>query len=125
MNVETEIAGLERQWMDGWCQKHRETCERILANDFVLTSARGVLMSKAEWLLNAMGPFVCEHFEWEDLRVRPLTSEVALVHARARQRAKVAGQDWSGVFLITDVWVRREGHWRVVARHGTGPLPGS
>ncbi len=63
MNTETEIAGLEHQWMDGWRLKDRETCDRILADDFLLTSARGMLMSKTEWLSNAMGPFVCEHFE--------------------------------------------------------------
>ena len=122
MTTESEIAALERQWMDAWCRKDRATCQRVLADDFLLTSARGVLMSRTEWLANAMGPFVCEHFEWEELRVRPLATDVAIVHARARQVAFVAGQDWSGVFLITDVWVRRAGQWQVVARHGTGPV---
>ena len=120
---EAQIDALEREWMEAWCRRDRATCERLLAPDFLLTSARGVLIPRLEWLEHAMGAFVCEAFEWLELRVRLLTPEVALVHARAQQRARVAQHDWSGVFLLTDTWVRRAGQWQVVSRHGTGPLP--
>ena len=119
---ESEITELEREWMDAWLKRDRETCDRLLGDDFILTSARGALMSKQEWLAGAMGPFVGVSFNWEDVRVR-LFGDVAIVHARTRQCATVAGQDWSGRFLLTDVWVQRNGRWQVVSRHGTGPLP--
>jgi hypothetical protein len=120
---EAELRALEREWMEAWRRRDRATCERLLAPDFLLTSARGVLIPRLDWLENAMGAFVCEAFEWLELRVRLLTPDVALVHARAQQRARVAEHDWSGVFLLTDTWVRRAGQWQVVSRHGTGPLP--
>ena len=120
-DAETKIPALERLWMDAWKNRDRTVCERILADDFLLTSARGVLMPKDEWLDAAMGPFSCEEFEWEEIRVRPF-GDVAIVHAKARQRASVSGQDWSGLFLLTDVWVRRDERWQIVSRHGTGPL---
>ena len=119
--TETEIPLLEQSWMDAWIAKDRPTCERILADDFLLTSARGALMSKSEWLAGAMGPFVCSSFKWEQIQVRPF-GDVAIVHGRSTQEATVSGQDWSGLFLVTDVWVRRNGLWQVVSRHGTGPL---
>jgi ketosteroid isomerase-like protein len=119
--AEAEIPLLEQSWMDAWVVKDRATCERILADDFLLTSARGALMSKSEWLAGAMGPFVCSSIKWEQIQVRPF-GDVAVVHGRSRQEATVSGQDWSGVFLVTDVWVRRNGLWQVVSRHGTGPL---
>lgn len=118
---EEELRALERAWMEAWIAKDRAACERMLADDFVLTSGRGVLMTKSEWL-DAIGIFVGESFEWEDVRVRPF-GDVAIVHCRTRQRASVAGQDWSGRFLITDVWIRRNDRWQVASRHGTGPLP--
>jgi ketosteroid isomerase-like protein len=121
-NAETELPDLERAWMEAWRLKDRATCDRLLAEDFLLTSARGVLMPKSQWLDGAMGPFVCEAFAWEEILVRSF-GEVAIVHARARQRAQVSGQDWSGTFLLTDVWAYRGGRWQVVSRHGTGPLP--
>jgi ketosteroid isomerase-like protein len=119
--TETEIPLLEQSWMAAWVAKDRVTCERILADDFLLTSARGSLMSKSEWLAGAMGPFVCSSFQWEQIQIRPF-GDVAIVHGRSRQEATVSGQDWSGVFLVTDVWVKRGGQWQVVSRHGTGPL---
>ena len=120
-SAETEIPLLEQAWMLAWLKKDHATCERILAEDFVLTSARGVLMSKREWLTAAMGPITGTAFEWEQILVRPL-GDTAIVHGRAKQKASVAGQDWSGVFLITDVWAKRDNQWQVVSRHGTGPL---
>ena len=115
------VPQLEREWMNAWLARDRDTCARILADDFLLTSARGVLMTKAEWLA-ALDSIVGESFQWEEIRVRPF-GDVAVVHCRTRQRASVAGHDWSGRFLLTDVWVRRDGRWQVASRHGTGPLP--
>ena len=123
-DAETTLPALEREWMEAWRLKDRATCERLLAEDFLLTSARGVLMPKSQWLAGAMGPFVCEAFAWDEILVRPF-GDVAIVHARARQRARVSDQDWSGLFLLTDVWVFRDGRWQVVSRHGTGPIPES
>ena len=119
-NPHQTMPALERDWMIAWTKKDRGTCERILAEDFLLTSVRGVLMSKKDWLDAAMAAFCCERFDWEEIRVRAF-GNVAIVHGRATQRASVAGQDWSGRFLLTEVWVLRDGSWQVVSRHGTGP----
>ncbi len=123
-SAEMEIPLLEQAWMTAWVERDLATCERILADDFMLTSARGVLMSKREWLAAAMSTFSCTAFIWEELLVRPfgLADDMAIVHGRSTQQASVAGRDWSGVFLVTDVWARRNGQWQVVSRHGTGPL---
>lgn len=118
-----DIEARERQWMQAWVDKDLATCASILADDFILTSARGTLMPKEAWLANAGSVFECSAFEWLDLLVRPFDN-MAIVHGRSRQEASVGGQDWSGVFLTTDVWVRRGEKWQVVARHGTGPIPG-
>ena len=118
----TKLPELERDWMNAWIAKDRVTCEEFLDAEFLLSSARGVLIRKAEWLAGAMSAFSCEEFEWKEVLVRPFES-VALVHSTIRQVASVAGQDWSGVFMLTDAWVLRGNHWKVVSRHGTGPLP--
>ena len=118
----TKLPELERAWMNAWMAKDRGTCEAILDDEFLLSSARGVLIRKAEWLAGAMSVFNCREFEWQAVLVRPFEN-VALVHSTIRQVASVGDQDWSGVFMLTDAWVLRDEHWRVVSRHGTGPLP--
>lgn len=108
--------------MNAWVAKDLDTCDRILDNEFLLSSARGVLIRKAEWLVAAMGPFSCDRFDWLEELVRPF-GDAAIVNSRILQKASVGAQDWSGVFMLTDVWVLRNDGWKVVSRHGAGPLP--
>jgi len=118
----TRLPELERDWMNAWIAKDQAACEEILDAEFLLSSARGLLIRKPEWLAGAMSTFNCQKFEWKELLVRPF-GDVALVHSTIRQVASVGDQDWSGVFMLTDAWVLRANQWKVVSRHGTGPLP--
>ena len=115
------LPDLERAWMTAWIEKDLATCDGILDDEFLLSSSRGVLVRKSAWLASAMNTFNCQAFEWLEILVRPFEN-VALVHAKIRQVASVSGQDWSGTFMLTDAWVMRGPKWKVVSRHGTGPL---
>lgn len=119
-----EVEALERAWMGAWLNKDIETCRRILDDSFILTSATGVLIDKSEWLENAAGAISATEFTWLSITVRRITDTVAVAHTMSSQIATFAGRDWSGVFLITDVWVKRADGWRVTARQGLGPLAG-
>ena len=77
----TEIPSLERAWMQAWVDNDMETCASILADDFLLTSARGILMPRDAWLANAGKLFKCTAFEWQEITVRPF-GDVAVVHGR-------------------------------------------
>lgn len=117
-----ELPKLEREWMNAWIVQDRAVCDRILDDEFLLSSALGRLMSKPEWLAGATGQFKCESFDWQEILVRSF-GEFAIVHSKTRQKASVGGKDWSGVFMLTDVWIVRGSDWKVVTRQGTGPLP--
>ena len=116
------ISAREKEWMKAWINKDGHAFHSILADDFLLSSARGRFMNKQEWISGALGAFTCESFDWKEIRVR-IYGRTAVVNAIAHQTAKVGEEDWSGRFLITDVWVLQNEKWQVVARHGTGPLP--
>lgn len=111
----------EREWMQAWIDKDEQKLNAILADDFLLSSARGIFMNKQEWVKSALGAFTCESFQWKEVKVRTYDN-VAVVNAISFQKANVGEQDWSGDFIVTDVWVNKNGKWQVVARHGTGPL---
>ena len=117
-----EVEAAERAWMAAWLEKDIQTCSEILDEGFILTSATGVLMGKSEWLNKASGAFAATEFRWLSIVVRQIAPDVAVAHVKSSQTATVHGKDWSGVFLMTDVWVRRAGRWRVTARQGLGPL---
>ena len=117
-----EVEAAERAWMDAWLHRDIETCSEILDESFVLTSATGILMGKAEWLEKATGAFSASEFSWLSIIVRKIAADVAVAHVKSSQVATIHGKDWSGVFLMTDVWVKRAGRWRITARQGLGPL---
>lgn len=64
-----------------------------------------------------------------DERVVDVEGDVAVVLQRVEMAATVLGEDRSGTFVITDVWRRRDGRWRVWRRHSTplvaGDMPGA
>jgi hypothetical protein len=120
---ESEIISREKEWMDAWIAKDVSVFRDILSDDFLLSSARGNLMEKTEWINNASGPFTCKSFIWKEIKVRTY-GNAAVVNATVEQVASVGEKDWSGFFMLTDVWVHQNGKWQVVSRHGTGPLPG-
>lgn len=123
--IASDVEAAERAWMEAWLSGDIDTCRDILDEGFVLTSATGVLMDKAEWLDKATGAFAGSEFNWLSIVVRRIADNVAVAHIKSSQVATVNGRDWSGVFLMTDVWVKRASGWKVAARQGLGPLPAS
>jgi hypothetical protein len=119
--AEGELVDLQNRWMQAWQDRDRPTLEAILAPEFTLTSARtDRLMPRDAWLDAAMTRTANESFRYDDFRIEIFT-DAAVVKSRLTQRATVDGQDWSGTFQVTDVWIRRDARWQVVARHSSTP----
>jgi len=120
-----EIGALEHALMDAWCRKDRAALEQLVGDDFELSSALGRRMARAPWLEAAMDRLHINWFRFEELEARfvDAAGEVVVAHGKVNQRATAEGREWHGTFLVTDVWVRREGRWQLVARHGSA-LPG-
>lgn len=117
--MEDILIGLEKKWMEGWKNKDLETCSKILADEFTLTSSlsSGDLMTKEQWL-SALSRYNCTDFRFDKVKVRTY-NDTAIVNSWFNQIADVSGKDWSGNFLITDVWIKKNGDWQVVARHAS------
>jgi ketosteroid isomerase-like protein len=124
-SIGEEIAALEHAVMEAWCRKDRPALERLLGEDFELSSALGRRMTRAPWLEAVMDRLHVNWFRFESLEASPVNAagDVVVAHAKVNQRATAEGREWHGTFLVTDVWVRREGTWQLVARHGSA-LPG-
>ena len=123
--IEQELIRLQNEWMDAWRRRDRATLEAIVAPEITLTSARtDRLVSREQWLEIALTRAVARSFRYEDFHVR-VFGDAAVVKSRATQEATVDGTDWSETFMLTDVWIRRDGRWQVVARHSSTPPPTS
>jgi hypothetical protein len=124
--VSAEIRRREHEWMDAWQRRDMQAAAGILGDEFTLTSSlsSGELMTKPQWLSGAASTHTCESFRFDRIDVR-VYGESALANVWYNQTATVRGKDWSGDFLMSDLWVRRDERWQVVARHASRLNPAS
>lgn len=102
MDIEHEDpASREHAWLAAILAKDLDLLESFLAEEFVYTASNHGRRTRQEWL-DSIADY---QFSQLQLLETDVTSygDVALVHARIRQDATLAGQVRVGVFLITDV----------------------
>ena len=117
------IETLEREWRDALCGKDIERLRTLIHPEFTLIGTR------------SSGPFTMTRDEWLeaiqrrelisiDLKVRDAAvfDEVMVGTVEANWCIDYRGKPIEDCVLLTDVWVRHEGEWRVVRRHSS-PMP--
>jgi ketosteroid isomerase-like protein len=121
--TEKTLLALERKWMGALQQRDASALSQLISDDFTLVSPRLVVAvgDRERYFQHAMRELNLTSYDLEGLTVR-LYGRAAVVSGRLRQSAGVAGEDWGGTYLFTDVWVSRDGTWQVVGRH-MSPLP--
>jgi ketosteroid isomerase-like protein len=112
--TEQDLTQLEHTWMEAVQRKDTEALERILAPEYTYTASGQGRWSRQGWL-DTVAIYDIHRFAFVEIDVRPY-GDAAVVLSRYQQEASVAGVPRSGEFLITDVWVMRDGSWQVVAR---------
>ena len=117
---ERVLIELQNEWMAAWQRLDYGRLEDILAPEFTLTSARtDQLVDRAEWL-RLLHTTRGASFEYSDFHIQ-VFDDAAVVKSRLSQVATVGGKPWNATFMLTDVWIRRDGNWQVVARHSSAP----
>ena len=121
--TEKSLIELERKWMASLQQRDASALSQIISADFTLVSPRLVTAAgdRDRYFQHAMRELKLTSYDFDEVTVRTY-GRTAVVSGRLTQSAAVAGEDWGGTYLFTDVWVSRDGTWQVVSRH-TSPPP--
>jgi ketosteroid isomerase-like protein len=121
--TEKTLTALERKWMGALQQRDASALSQLVSEDFTLVSPRLTIAAgdREKYFQHSMRELNLTSYDFEALTVR-LYGRTAIVSGRLKQSATVAGEDWGGAYLFTDVWVSRDGVWQVVSRH-MSPLP--
>jgi hypothetical protein len=114
-----EIVDLERQAKEASLHRDAEFSERTLSNDYVAITPLGQVATKQDTLsARRSGQLRYESIDVTDMVVR-VYGETAVVTARADVKGHQLGEDFSGPYRYTRVWVRRNGHWVTVSYQAT------
>ncbi len=113
--VRDEIERLANEWTESIRRKDMGALESLLGEGYMLQAPGIGRMPRAEWLAT-IAVYDIHSFRFDDVDVLTY-GDCAVMRSRYTQQATVRGQDRSAAFLITDVWIRRDGRWQVVSRH--------
>jgi ketosteroid isomerase-like protein len=114
-----EIVDMERQARDASIHRDAEFSQRTLAEDYVAITPLGQVTTKQDTVSarkNAQLRY--ETIDVSDMVVR-VYGDTAVVTARADVKGHQLGEDFSGPYRYTRVWVRRTGHWQAVSYQAT------
>lgn len=74
------------------------------------------MRARDEWLAVTRDRYVIVEFAFAEMEVLDL-GDAGVVRSRYRQRGSLDGEDRTQTFLLTDVWVERDGRTELVTRH--------
>jgi ketosteroid isomerase-like protein len=114
-----EVVDMERQAKEASLRRDADFSLRTLAEDYVAITPLGQVTTKAENVsARRSGQLRYESMNITDMVVR-LYGDTAVVTARADVKGHQMGEDFSGPYRYTRVWVRRNGHWQAVSYQAT------
>ena len=118
------ISALEARWTAALIDRDQAALEDLLAPEFQLVGVRSTgaaPIARADWLATA-GTITFHAFTTETTSVQ-LFGDTALATVEGSWDIVFAGRPIRENFYVTDVWVRRDGRWRVVRRHSSPYQP--
>ncbi len=114
-----QIIEMERQTKEAMLHRDADFPSRMLAEDYVAITPLGQVTTKQETLAaRRSGQLRYESINVSDMVVR-LYGDTAVVTARADVKGHQLGEDFSGPYRYTRVWVRRNGRWQTVSYQAT------
>ena len=116
--VEQEIIKLEQTVTNAQFKKDRAALERLLADDYLYTHSNGSVLNKAQEIAESMSSEVqWTDSKFADLKVR-IFGDVAVLTGRQTIQGTATGYV-PGPRRITDIFVKRSGHWQWVGGQAT------
>lgn len=115
-----EIVDAEGAWAEAVRRKDHMAADQLVADEFRLTGpelqrlSTGRAATKELWMMT-LDRLDVQSFALRDIQVTTFgSSAVAFVHATIDW--SIEGRALPREYMLTDLWVKREGHWQVVTR---------
>ncbi len=114
----------EKAWSAAIQKKDFAALEKVLADDLVYNHSSGLVDTKQSYIASQKGgKLTYKSVTYDGMKVR-LYGETAVVNAKIRIQAEDAGKAVDNQLLLTHVFVKQKGAWRIVA-HQTTIIPKS
>lgn len=124
-DVESEILRLEEELTLTEQRLDVQALDRLYADDIMVTAPIGICVDKPgvmSEVRSAAEKAVVGRYDKDDLKVRAF-GDTAVSSYRMAAEATFEGKEIKRQLCVTNVWMKRNEQWQIVARH-TASLPG-
>jgi ketosteroid isomerase-like protein len=122
--VEQKIQELEEELTQTEMRLEVDALDRIYADDIMVTAPIGICVDKPAVMAEvrqAAEKAVVGRYDKDDLKIRAYDDTAVSSYCIAAE-ASFEGMEIKRQLCITNVWMKRNGGWQIVARH-TASLP--
>ncbi len=117
--VQNQLKRLEKQRTEALMKGDAGFLDRTTADDYTMITSSGQLRTKGRMMGDLKsGEVKFQSADVDDLEVR-VYGDTAVVTGRHTQKAQSAGNDISGEYRFTRVYVKQKGQWKAVAYQAT------
>ena len=118
--VESELLRIQHEMIDTSLRGDKSAFERYTADTYIETDFNGAVTTRARTLDNFLTPpsSMKPTVEIQDVQVH-LYGDTAVMSSRGNYRAEANGQKITNSFRTTDIWLRHDGRWQMIASHGS------
>jgi ketosteroid isomerase-like protein len=118
-SVEQTLANTEQEIVDAVVKRDTSVFEKYFADSSLFTDPGGIVMDKAQTIADfKSGNLKIESSKLDDMKVH-VYGNSAVVTYGTTDKGSYKGKDISGNYRWTDVFVKRNGRWQIVAGQGT------
>lgn len=112
--VKQELAQMGRRLVVAIQRKDFETMKQAWAAEYLSTGPNGMTATR-EQLMGAIEKNLIDldSLDIDDLYVR-VWGNMAVLTGHANAKVKVNGEDFSGAYRATGVYIKRDGHWEAL-----------
>jgi ketosteroid isomerase-like protein len=108
----------EQQLARAWSQHDRAFIENLLAPEWSVTQADGTMLTRRTVLETFFDAVEFDSNVIDDVTVA-LFGDTAIVRGRTVVSAKLSGASVNARIRFTDVFLKRNGRWQVIASHAS------
>jgi hypothetical protein len=110
---------MEQEMSDAVTKGDTAVLDKYIAENASLTDPGGMMSNKAQFIaMLKSGDLKIQSTKIEDMKVQ-MFDNTAVVTYRTADKGTFKGTDITGNYRWTDVFVKSNGKWRLVAGHGT------
>jgi ketosteroid isomerase-like protein len=115
------VRAAEMKWADAYKKRQVDVLSSLIANDYVITFEDGSIFGKVGFISHTAQP--SEHVEvseFSDLKIR-MHGDTAVVTGAYHERGESGGKPYDYRDRLTDVWMKMDGKWKLIASHYSIP----